>query len=96
MRGLGGYVMERAGRVARYVGPCVAESAQEAAYLMERMIGRRAGRVYWDLPRENGAAVELARRLGFEPVRRLKRMARGEAPREKRSLIYALSGFETG
>ncbi len=54
------------------------------------------GPMFWDLPEENQAAVELARELGFNPVRRLKRMARGEAPTESLGLVYALSGFETG
>lgn len=96
LRGLGGYAMQREGRLARYIGPCIAESREEAAYLIERVVRSAAGRVFWDILPVNEAALELARRLGFEPVRRLKRMARGEAPPEKRSLIYALSGFETG
>jgi RimJ/RimL family protein N-acetyltransferase len=52
--------------------------------------------VYWDLLPGNTAAVNLAESYGFSPVRHLKRMARGQAPPEQRSLIYALSGFETG
>ncbi len=92
----GGFAMHRAGRLAHYLGPCLARSAGEARGLMEVAARVARGPMVWDLPEENQAAVELARGLGFSPVRHLKRMVRGEAPREMLGLIFALSGFETG
>lgn len=96
IRGLGGYAMYRPGRLANYLGPCVAESPEEAQWLLERAAGAVQGPLFWDLPADNQAAVRIARSMGFAPVRLLKRMARGPAPLEQRRLIYALSGFETG
>lgn len=91
-----GYAMRRPGRLARYLGPCIAEHAGDAAALIHLALAGGAGPVFWDLLPGNEAAAALARSLGFAPVRHLKRMARGPAPREDHSLIYALSGFETG
>jgi len=91
-----GYVMLRPGRVATYLGPCLAETPEDAAPLIERALAAASGPVYWDLLPDNTTAVSLAQKLGFSPVRHLKRMARGQAPPEQRSLVYALSGFETG
>jgi GNAT superfamily N-acetyltransferase len=96
VRALAGFIMHRPGRVAHYLGPCLAESEEEAVWLVEQAVNGIEGPVYWDLPVENESAARLAGRFGFSPVRRLQRMARGQAPPEKRQLIYALSGFETG
>lgn len=92
----GGFVMHRPGRLARYLGPCLARSAEEARGLMRRAVRAVKGPMFWDLPESNAAAVGLAREFGFSPVRQLKRMARGDAPEERLELIYGLSGFETG
>lgn len=92
----GGFAMHRKGRLARYLGPCLARSAEEARELMKIAARAAMGPMVWDLPEENKAAVDLARGLGFSPVRHLKRMARGAVPPESLGLIYALSGFETG
>lgn len=91
-----GYAMRRPGRLARYLGPCIAKDPETAAVLVRLALAGEAGPVYWDLLPENEAAAALARRHGFAPVRHLMRMARGTAPGEDHSLIYALSGFETG
>ncbi len=91
-----GHVMLRPGRVASYLGPCHAETPEDAAPLIDLALAAASGPVYWDLLPDNAAAADLARKLGFSPFRHLKRMARGQAPPEQRSLIYGLSGFETG
>ncbi len=57
--------------------------------------------VYWDILPANGEAVALAREFGFEPVRRLARMALAgvENPpvlRNDDTRVYAAAGFEFG
>jgi len=93
-----GYVLSRAGRVARYLGPCVAESADNARQLIARQLN--ASRVgcawYWDLLTTNAEAVRCAQELGFTRSRVLWRMRRGEAIHNHDSSIYAIAGFELG
>jgi RimJ/RimL family protein N-acetyltransferase len=96
LRVANGYVMLRPGRVAAYLGPCLAESPEAAELLIQRALAAASGPVYWDVLPGNTASASLAQRFGFSPFRHLKRMVRGQAPPEQRSLIYALSGFETG
>ena len=92
-----GYLMHRAGRQARHLGPCVARDAREAASAIRAAIATHADEPWlWDLPPGNGKAVEIARSLGFVPVRRLTRMRRGAPVLTDDNLVYALSGFEAG
>ena len=84
----------RAGRVANYVGPVVARSIEEAR---ERVLHAGvSGTTYWDVPEMNVVAWELARELGFTPVRKLWRMRKGAPIEERPEFIYALAGFEFG
>lgn len=84
----------RAGRVASYVGPMVARSYDDAR---QRVLHAGAsGATYWDIPETNGQAPELARELGFKPVRKLWRMRKGTPIEERPEFIYALAGFEFG
>jgi hypothetical protein len=54
--------------------------------------------VYWDLLPENREAVKIAQDCGFQPLRKLMRMARpGKQPfAHDDSLVYAIAGFEFG
>ena len=57
--------------------------------------------VYWDILLANNDAVALARAFGFEPVRRLARMALAgvenpPALRNDDARVYAAAGFEFG
>ena len=92
-----GYVGDRPGRLNRYLGPCVAQNAATAHSLISGMLSR-APRVgwFWDLLPENGAAVKIARELGFERVRTLTRMVWGRDLRENEERVFAISGFELG
>lgn len=92
-----GYVGNRPGRVNRYLGPCVAQNAETARVLIGEMLAR-APEVgwFWDLLPENGAAVKIARELGFERVRTLTRMVWGRDLRENEEQVFAISGFELG
>jgi GNAT superfamily N-acetyltransferase len=95
----GGYAMGRAGSKAHYFGPCVAANPQAARRLVQGFLSRHPGEtVYWDLLPQNERAVRLAQEQGFEPLRRLVRMARpGKAPlaHDDRQ-VYAIAGFEYG
>jgi GNAT superfamily N-acetyltransferase len=107
-----GFVMTRPGRVASYLGPCVAPDAKAASDLLSRFSQPRRGvrnargpgdpkvtqspEWYWDLLPDNKAAIEMANDLGFTPKRQLTRMARGEDFRKHDELVYAIAGFEIG
>lgn len=90
-----GFLFTRPGRLARYLGPCVAGEAESA----RRMIGGALSNDSawcWDLLPENRAALELAREFGFTPTRKLVRMTRGKPLRRQSERIYAIAGFELG
>ena len=84
----------RPGRVAAYIGPVTARTAEEAREIILHC-GIR-GAAFWDVPEANPAAVELAASLGFQPVRRLVRMRLGPPVRERPEFVFALAGFEYG
>jgi GNAT superfamily N-acetyltransferase len=95
-----GYAMTRGGKSARFFGPCVARTEETARQLARQLLGRHAGeKFYWDVIPGHRAACDLARDLGFKPVRRLVRMRRGGGhhaepwPQKK---VFALAGFEFG
>jgi ribosomal protein S18 acetylase RimI-like enzyme len=91
-----GYVRSRAGRVARYLGPCVAASMKDARELIEQQLNGFACAWYWDLLPTNPEAVSCAEEFGFSRGRVLWRMRRGEAVDTDDSLSYAIAGFELG
>lgn len=97
-----GYAMARPGSQAAYFGPCVSRSPEKARELLAWFLGGHAGApVYWDLPAQNAEALRLARAFGFEPVRRLVRMAKrgvpGAAPLARQDeRVFAIAGFEYG
>ena len=92
------YVMSRAGRMARYLGPCVAASAKDARDLIARHLNSYAAGCawYWDLLPTNAEAVSCAQDMGFTRSRVLWRMRRGEAIENDDSSAYAIAGFELG
>jgi GNAT superfamily N-acetyltransferase len=94
-----GYAMGRAGSKATYFGPCVAQTSEAARHLVKGFLARHAGEtIYWDLLPHNKEALHIARDCGFQPLRKLMRMARpGRAPfPHDDGLIYAIAGFEYG
>lgn len=84
----------RPGRLASYIGPVTARTPEEAEDRI-RHCGV-SGFCFWDVPAANPAALLLAERLGFQPVRRLIRMRRGAALAGHPEYIFALAGFEYG
>ena len=97
-----GYTMGRPGTKATYFGPCVARSSDAARTLLEWFLARHPGEsIFWDLLPGQPEALRLAREFGFEPRRRLVRMALrgspGAAPfRHDDSAVFAIAGFEYG
>ena len=91
-----GFAMTRAGRNARFFGPCVAANDEDARLLLQAFLGEYAQEpVFWDLTEDK---AEFAREFGFTPVRRLIRMRRGAADHTTAPArqVYALAGFEFG
>jgi GNAT superfamily N-acetyltransferase len=97
-----GYVLSRPGRMAQYLGPCVASSETEAQQLIaahltsEEPEGAKLCSWYWDLLPSNLKAVHCAERFGFTRRRVLWRMRRGEVIENDDAMIYAIAGFELG
>jgi N-acetylglutamate synthase-like GNAT family acetyltransferase len=101
------YILSRLGRVAQYLGPCVANSEAEARHLIaahlekpiplaEEHEGSELSNWYWDLLPVNVEAVHCAAKLGFTRRRILWRMRHGEAIKNNDAMIYAIAGFELG
>lgn len=94
-----GFVFSRPGRVARYLGPCVAGTEKEGRRLIAVHIEAEASSQcpwYWDLLPANVGSVSCATELGFTRRRGLWRMRRGEAIRNNDAMVYAIAGFELG
>jgi GNAT superfamily N-acetyltransferase len=92
-----GFLMHRPGSRARQLGPCVARHSREAEAAIRAVLAAYPGeRWMWDLVPANAGAVEIARRLGFAPIRHLTRMRRGAPVAGDDRLVYALAGFEAG
>jgi GNAT superfamily N-acetyltransferase len=91
------YLLARPGRVAAYLGPCVARRRDAARAVLAQAISRSdSNGWFWDLLPSNQNAVKLASELGFSTQRRLTRMFRGEQLPVRDELIYAIAGFELG
>ena len=94
-----GYAMGRPGSNAAYFGPCVARKPATARRLLDWFLARHGHeKVSWDILPENREVVRLATECGFQPLRRLVRMARsGQRSFEHDDgLVYAIAGFEFG
>lgn len=92
----GGYLLQRPGSRASYLGPCVARTPVAAERLIRRCLSQTNKPFFWDLLPENPGAVRLATNLGFHPDRRLTRMSRGKTLRDSSANVYAIAGFELG
>jgi GNAT superfamily N-acetyltransferase len=93
----GGYLLNRSGQLARYLGPCVARNHSAAkSGITDFVTGRQGSLCFWDLLPNNRSAVSLATDLGFTRVRQLVRMRWGKPLASKDEMIYAIAGFELG
>jgi GNAT superfamily N-acetyltransferase len=79
------------------IGPLFAETPAVAEALLATLV-TPAGtdQVFVDIPEPNGAAVEMARRLGFTPAFETARMYRGPAPNLRLSSVYGITTLELG
>jgi GNAT superfamily N-acetyltransferase len=93
----GSYLLTRAGRQTRYLGPSVCDAPEAARALMARALQTEEPQGWsWDLLPKSVDATAIARDLGFTPTRHLQRMVRGKELRVKEEMIYAIAGFELG
>jgi hypothetical protein len=91
------YLLARSGRIAAYLGPCIATKRDPARDVLVQAINdSNTSGFFWDLLPSNQEAMTLASELGFARQRRLARMFRGEQLRGHDELIYAIAGFELG
>ncbi|MDQ6665442.1 MAG: GNAT family N-acetyltransferase, partial [Acidobacteriota bacterium] len=60
------FLFTRPGRLARYLGPCIASRQESARRLIDRALSLDSAWC-WDLLPENRASLELARDFGFTP-----------------------------
>jgi len=92
------YAMSRPGTNARYFGPCVAASLEDARALWEAFFACFPNQpVFVDVPAPNTAARGLMESYGFQVRRTLLRMHCGPNDRPgDPSLVYGLAGFEYG
>jgi hypothetical protein len=91
-----GYIMDRPGAQARFVGPCIA-APEAGPLLLTAALNRWAGqRVYIDIPRENVESQRLVQARGLRLQRPLLRMGSGLRVSESIPALWASSGPEMG
>jgi GNAT superfamily N-acetyltransferase len=96
---LSGYALARRGSSATYVGPLVAADAEQAARLLDGLLGQLAGeRIYVDWNRNFEKGGELLSARGFVKQRDLLRMSYGArgAGAASSSSVFAIAGPEFG
>jgi ribosomal protein S18 acetylase RimI-like enzyme len=93
-----GYGFLRPGAQASYLGPVVATSPHDGIALIEALLAQScAGRVFWDIPDPNKAAIDWAARHGFRVQRTLTRMWLGDNCATGNPLEqFAIAGPEMG
>jgi len=95
--GLTGYGVIRRCHAGHKIGPLFAPSSEAALSLISDLLeGLELGEVFLDVPETNPAAVELARRLGLEPVFETARMYKGATPDLDLSKVFGITTFELG
>ncbi|MEX2200811.1 MAG: GNAT family N-acetyltransferase [Dongiaceae bacterium] len=92
-----GYGTIRPCRSGFKIGPLFAADAGDAMILAQALIARAGpGAVFLDPPEPNAPAVDLAKRLGLEPVFETARMYCGPAPDLAVDRIFGITSFELG
>ncbi len=92
-----GFGMIRSGRRASYLGPVTTRTTESAERIIPGLVGPMTGRIFWDIPGPNITAQQLAKQLGFHPIRELTRMALGQMLSSPDiSMQSAIAGPETG
>ncbi len=92
-----GFGMIRSGRRASYLGPVTTETTESAERIIRGLVDPMTGRIFWDIPGPNITAQQLAKQLGFHPIRELTRMALGQMlTMPDVAMQYAIAAPETG
>lgn len=92
-----GYIASRPGRLASYLGPCVAEDDEVGAALLTNAFDEYTGKdVLLDIPNGNRIGARMAVNAGMTVERRLLRMQRGSLGNENLAAIWGSSGPEKG
>lgn len=95
--GATGYLMDRPGLPATYIGPAIAIDEASGLALLNDAARRFAGQlVMMDIPVANRPAVKWAEAAGLKAQRTFLRMRRGPAIADHPQLIWASSGPEKG
>jgi hypothetical protein len=92
-----GYLTSRPGRIAEFVGPCIAADDDTGAALLDDALRGRIGmQVFADVIETNAAATMIVSAAGLSVSRRLLRMRRGPASSENSAALWLSSGPEKG
>jgi GNAT superfamily N-acetyltransferase len=95
----GSFGLMRDGNRAIYVGPISATDEEAGVSIASELIAQadETRWVFWDFPDANLAAADLARSLGFEPIRDLTRMWLGEnATQSDQKRTFGIADFGLG
>ncbi|HZU11988.1 MAG TPA: GNAT family N-acetyltransferase [Chloroflexota bacterium] len=91
---IAGYIMARDKRI---IGPWLALNDQAAGSLLAAVLTLAFdGPAQLRIPGQNPSAEAIARRAGFVEVRRLRHMALGPYPPQRRDRIYGEASFSLG
>lgn len=91
------YGMLRPGFLASYLGPITASSKTAAESIIVELCERTQRQLFWDIPTPNEEAIQIARSLGFQPIRDLTRMWLGDDHLQPNlQLQYALADPSVG
>src|SRR5262249_51872133 len=92
-----GYALTRAGAMATYIGPLIAEDLPTASSLLSAVATRCGGLLFIDINTDFPGAADLVRSLGFARQRELLRMRLGPNAQVGRSpRVFAIAGPEVG
>jgi len=92
-----GYLLTRAGRTARQIGPICAEDPAVAIDMADQALTGMTGQVVIDACDHQTAFTDHLAALGFKPQRPFVRMAKGRsAPFGDPGAMFALAGPELG
>ncbi len=92
-----GYLCIRPGRLATYIGPCLAASEQPGRRLLAHARHLCSGQsVMVDSPSDHRHAVDAIQSFGLKPAREFIRMIRGTPTQENLASLWSSSGPEKG
>lgn len=94
-RRLSGFAIRRAGRIASYLGPLLADDPDSALALLRGMLVGVRGPIVLDVPDTKAEFQRVLLAAGFEPQRPFTRMHKGSQP-PAGSRIFAIAGPELG